>query len=132
MAQIEQGKQEPIIKTGYIDDRRNFTHVKDMVEAYWIANEKCIPGELYLVGSDEQDRIFSYREIIHKLLELSTVSDIKVEQDVKYVRPTSVPRLIGDTSKFRDLTGWKPTRSIDDILIDTLIYWRNFVKNDLY
>ena len=132
MALIEQGKQEPIIKTGHIDDRRNFTHVKDMVNAYWIANEKCDPGELYLIGSDEKDRIFSYREIIDKLLQLSTVRDIKIEQDTKYVRPTSVPRLIGDTSKFRNLTGWKPTYSIDDILTDTLNYWRDFVKNDLY
>ena len=132
LAQIEQGKQEPIIKTGYIDDRRNFTHVKDMVNAYWIANEKCNPGELYLIGSDEKDRIFSYREIIDKLLDLSTVRDIKIEQDTKYVRPTSVPRLIGDTSKFRNLTGWKPTYSIDDILTDTLNYWRDFIKNDLY
>ena len=103
-----------------------------MVNAYWIANEKCNPGELYLIGSDEKDRIFSYREIIDKLLDLSTVRDIKIEQDTKYVRPTSVPRLIGDTSKFRNLTGWKPTYSIDDILTDTLNYWRDFIKNDLY
>lgn len=132
LAKIEQGKQEPVIKTGHIEDRRNFTHVKDMVNAYWLAIEKCDPGILYLIGSDEEDRIFSYREIINKLLELSSTDNVKIEQDPQYVRPTSVPRLIGETSKFRNLTGWKPTHTINDILLDTLNYWRDFVKNEYY
>ncbi len=42
------------------------------------------------------------------------------------------PGLIGDTSKFRKLTGWKPELSVDKILEDTLDYWRDFVKNNDY
>lgn len=132
IAKIEQKLQEPVIRTGHIEDRRNFTHVRDMVEAYWLANEKCNPGELYLIGSDESDKIFTYREIIHKLIEMSYVKNIKIEQDPKFVRPTAVPRLIGDTSKFRHLTGWKPKIPIEKILEDTLQYWRDFVKNNHY
>jgi len=66
------------------------------------------------------------------LISISKIKNVKVEQDSKYTRPTEVPRLIGDTSKFRKLTGWKPTIQIDKILNDTLEYWRDFVKNDLY
>ena len=132
IARIESGLQEPIIKTGHIDDRRNFTHVRDMVEAYWIAIDACPPGELHLIGSDNSKKIHSYREIIQMLLLRSTIKNIKVEQDSQYVRPTAVPRLIGDTSKFHNLTGWEPKISIDIILDDTLEYWRNFVKNNNY
>lgn len=132
IARIENNLQEPIIKTGHIEDKRNFTHVRDMVEAYWLAIEKCIPGELYLIGSDEQEKIHTYREIIHMLIAMSNVKNIKIQQDPKYVRPTAVPRLIGDTSKFRVITGWKPKISMEQILKDTLEYWREFVKNDMY
>jgi len=132
IARIEEGIQEPIIKTGHIDDRRNFTHIRDVVKAYWIALEKCSPGELYLIGSDENEKIYSYREIIEMLLDMSNVKGIKIEQDPQYVRPTAVPRLIGDTSKFRELTNWHPEISIDKTLEDTLEYWRFFVKNNLY
>jgi GDP-4-dehydro-6-deoxy-D-mannose reductase len=132
IARIESGLQEPIIKTGHIDDRRNFTHVRDMVEAYWIAIDACPPGELHLIGSDNSQKIYSYREVIQMLLKRSTVKNIKVEQDPQYVRPTAVPRLIGDTSKFHNLTGWEPKISVDTILDDTLEYWRDFVKNNDY
>jgi GDP-4-dehydro-6-deoxy-D-mannose reductase len=132
IARIENGLQEPIIKIGHIEDRRNFTHVRDMVEAYWLASEHCNPGELYLIGSDDANKIYTYRELLQRLIEMSTVSGITLEPDPSITRPTSVPRLIGDTTKFRNLTGWKPKLSIDIILKDTLEYWRNYVKNNLY
>jgi len=132
IAKIEKGLQEPIIKTGHIEDKRNFTHIRDMVEAYWVAIEKCIPGELYLIGSDEPAKIYTYRQVVEILIKLSSVNDIKIERDEKYVRPTSVPRLIGDTSKFRELTGWSAKIPIEKILQDTLDYWRDYVKNDFY
>ncbi|MDO8623500.1 MAG: GDP-mannose 4,6-dehydratase [archaeon] len=134
IAKIEQGKQESIIKVGHVDDKRNFTHVKDLVEAYNLAMEKCNPGELYLIGNENPDNIHTFKEVLENLLDMSDLdrSQIRIETDPKYVRPTSVPRLIGDTRKFRELTGWEPKRSFNDILTDTLEYWRTFVKEDLY
>lgn len=132
VARIEEGLQEPIIETGYTGDRRNFTHIKDLVEAYWLAIENCIAGELYLIGSDESEKIFTYREIIDKLILLSSVKEIEVKQVSKYTRPTAVPRLVGNTSKFRNLTNWTPKYEIDKILTDTLEYWREFVKTKSY
>jgi len=132
IARIEVGKQEPIVKVGHIDDKRNFSHVRDMVEAYWLAMEYCKPGELYLIGSEEPEKIHTFREAVELLIQMSTVDNIKIEVDPKFVRLTSVPRLIGDTSKFRELTGWKPKIGFGKILEDTLEYWRDFVRNNLY
>ncbi len=132
IARIEAGKQKPIVSVGHIDDNRNFTHIKDMVEAYWLAMEWCKPGELYLIGSDESEQIHTFREALDILIEMSTVKNIKVEVKSEFVRPTCVPRLIGDTHKFRELTGWKPKIGFREILEDTLEYWRHFVKENLY
>lgn len=135
IASIELGKQTPAIKVGHIEDKRNFTHVRDMVEAYWLAMEKCIPGELYLIGSDEEDHIFTFRDAILELINMSEIADkksIKIVTDSQFARPTAVPFLIGDTSKFRELTGWSPKIEFRQILEDTLNYWREFIKKELY
>ena len=132
IARIEYSKQPAIVKVGHIDDKRNFTHVVDMVEAYWLAMRHCTPGELYLIGSDAVAQVHTFREALNYLIEMSTVSNIRVETDPALVRPTSVPRLIGDTSKFRNLTGWETKISFESIIEDTLEYWRNFVGRNLY
>lgn len=132
IARIEADKQKPIVRIGHIDDKRNFTHIRDMVEAYWLAMEHCNPGELYLIGSEEPEHIYTFRDALNMLIKMSTVGGIKIEVDPQFVRPTSVPRLVGDTSKFRQLTGWKPKISFEKILEDTLNYWREFVRNDWY
>ena len=54
--------------------------------------------------------------------------DITYEIDDQYVRPTQVPRLICDTAKFTELTGWEPRIGFKQILSDTLEYWREQVK----
>ena len=56
--------------------------------------------------------------------EMAKVTGIRYEIDSEYVRPTNVPRLVGDISKFRDLTNWAPRIEFDQILSDTLEYWR--------
>lgn len=124
IARIEKGLQEPVVYTGHTGDRRNFTHVRDIVRAYWLAVNKCQPGELYLLGSDEKDKVFTFQEALDRLLSMSTTKGIKQEIKPEFVRPTSVPFLIGDTSKFREETGWQPEIGFDQILRETLNYWR--------
>ena len=125
IVQIERGLQDPFMEVGFLDDKRNFTHVKDMVKAYWLAIDKCPPGELFLVGSQDDNDIHTFREALEKLISMSSIDDIKYEIVDKYVRPTQVPFLISDVSKFMNLTGWKPQIGFEKILIDTLEYWRN-------
>jgi GDP-4-dehydro-6-deoxy-D-mannose reductase len=128
IARIEQGKQEPHMEVGHLDDRRNFTHVKDMVRAYWQAVHFCNPGELYLIGNTAEDSIFSFREALEMLIAMSTVKGISYEVVPKYVRPTQVPSLICDTTKFTSLSGWRPEIGFTTILIDTLDYWRERLR----
>jgi GDP-4-dehydro-6-deoxy-D-mannose reductase len=131
VAKIERGLQPPVVKVGHIDDLRNFTHVKDMVNAYWLAVEKCDVGTLYLIGSEDPSHVHTFRECVEILIRISKVSHATYEVDPQYVRPTQVPRLICDASDFTRKTGWAPTIPFDTILLDTLEYWRDQLDRGL-
>ncbi len=51
MAAIELGLQEPVIRVGNIEAIRDFTDVRDMVRAYWLAVTKGKPGEVYNIAT---------------------------------------------------------------------------------
>lgn len=129
IARIERGLQDPVIKVGNLDAKRNFTHVKDMVRAYQLAMQTCVPGDLYLIGSEN---IYTIKECLEQLITLSVRDDITYTIDPDRVRPTELRYLIGDCSKFVNATGWKPQLSFTTILVDILDYWRAFIDEGLY
>ncbi|MBF0160474.1 MAG: GDP-mannose 4,6-dehydratase [Magnetococcales bacterium] len=131
IARIEAGLQEPLLKVGNIDTRRNFTHIQDIVRAYWLAVQKCKSEEVYLIGSEDEDSIHTFREALEMLIALSTAGGIHYEIDPIYVRPTNTPLLIADTSQFTQMTGWKPRIPFSQILVDILAYWRGRVSMQL-
>ncbi len=132
IACVEAGLMPSELRVGHIDDRRNFTHVLDMVEAYWLACEMLPPGKLFLLGSEDEASVHTFREALETLIGLSTVSGIRYRIDPELVRPTQVPRLIADTSPFRQITGWTPKVPYEQILTDTLGYWRGRVAAGLH
>lgn len=128
IAKIEEGLQSPIIEVGNLEAKRNFCDVRDMVKGYYMAMEKCDPGELYLIGSDQ---IFTMEECLKMLISKSTkANEIKYVVDPKRVRPTELKIFVADCSKFKNKTGWDITIPFDKTMDDVLGYWRNFVKNE--
>ncbi|MFH1073041.1 MAG: GDP-mannose 4,6-dehydratase [Nanoarchaeota archaeon] len=125
IAKIENGKQEPVIRHGNLDAKRDFTDVRDMVKAYLLAAEKGIPGEVYNLCSGDTGT-YSIREMLDILLKFSTAK-IKLEEDPARMRPSDVNILHGDSSKFRKLTGWKPEIPFEQTMKDLLDYWRERV-----
>ena len=119
VVEIKLGHKEAVLKHGNLEAKRDFTHVKDMVRAYALAIDKCIPGEAYNICRGETTEI---QEVLDKLIKIADI-DIVTEQDPSRMRPSDVPILFGDSTKFRNLTGWIPERGIDDILQDTYDYW---------
>jgi GDP-4-dehydro-6-deoxy-D-mannose reductase len=123
LASIEAGRQEPVIRVGNLEAVRDFTDVRDMVRAYWLAVTKAKPGEVYNVATGSGITI---QAMLDQLLALSTAA-VRVEQDPERMRPSDVVRLIGDSSKFRADTGWAPEIPFDRTLADLLAYWRERV-----
>jgi len=123
IAEIEKGVKEPVIQVGNLDAERDFNDVRDIVEAYWLSLEKGEPGEVYNIGSGVSRPI---REVLDTLLSLSRVK-VRVEVDPRRLRPSDVPILLADSSKFIARTGWKPRFPFRQTLSDLLDYWRGHV-----
>lgn len=120
VAAIELGLQEPVIRVGNIEAIRDFTDVRDMVRAYWLAVKHGTPGEVYNIATGKGIRI---REMLDRIIELAHVQ-VKIEVDPERLRPSDVEILIGDSSKFRADTGWEPRIPFEQTLGDLLAYWR--------
>jgi GDP-4-dehydro-6-deoxy-D-mannose reductase len=120
IADIERGRRPPVIRVGNLEARRDFTDVRDVVRAYWLSLERGVPGEVYNICSG---KAWTIREMLDLLLGM-TDAKVKIEQDPARMRPSDVPVLLGDASKFRKATGWEPTIPFDQTLRDLLDYWR--------
>ena len=131
IARMERGLQPFVLETGDTQDKRNFTDVRDMVKAYWLAAKHCEPGTLYLIGQEDKEMIYTFSEVIDLLISLSSIEKNRVEvrRVDKYVRPTNVPFLISDISRFNAIVEWKRDYDMRTILVDTLDYWRDRVAN---
>jgi len=121
IAAIEKGYQDSVMRVGNLEALRDFSDVRDVVRAYWLATEKCNFGEPYNIGSGKGYRI---KDVLDILLSFSKIK-VKIKRDPKLMRPSDVPVLICDSSKFREVTGWKPEIDLEKTLKDTLDYWRN-------
>jgi GDP-4-dehydro-6-deoxy-D-mannose reductase len=121
IAAIEKGRKPPVIHVGNLDARRDFTDVRDIVRGYWLALDgSCEPGEAYNLCSGKD---YSIREVLDKLIELAGVK-VEIKEDPARLRPSDVPVLLGDASRFRNATGWAPRIPYEQTLQDMLDYWR--------
>jgi GDP-4-dehydro-6-deoxy-D-mannose reductase len=120
IASIEAGLQKPIIRVGNLDAVRDFTDVRDMVRAYWLAVTKATPGEVYNLGSG---RGITIRELLDLLIGMSDAR-VEIETDPDRLRPSDVEVLLADSSKFHQETGWEPVIPLETTLGDLLEFWR--------
>lgn len=120
VAMIEKGKQDPVIHVGNLEASRDYTDVRDMVKAYMLAVEKCDPGESYNICTGKTIKI---GDMLNLLLSFSKLK-VDIQQDPSRMRPSDVPVLLGDNSKFVGKTGWKPEIPFEKTMEDLLNYWR--------
>jgi GDP-4-dehydro-6-deoxy-D-mannose reductase len=126
IAEIEQGRRKPSLAVGNLDAERDFTDVRDMVRGYHLALEEGEDGEVYNLGAE---RAYSIQEVLDLLLSMSE-AQIEVVEDPARLRPSDVPVVVSDCSKFRQQTGWRATISLRDSLAAVLDYWRRRVREE--
>ncbi len=120
IVEIEMRKREPIIWVGNLAAKRDFTDIRDVVKAYVVALEHCEPGSVYNIGSG---KAHSIKEVLDLLLSMARLI-IQVKEDRARMRPSDVPVLICDNTRFKEKTGWEPKISFKRTLHDLLEYWR--------
>lgn len=117
---VEKGLSPPSIKVGNLSTKRDITDVRDTMKGLHLAIEKGTMGEVYNLSRGEAYQISSILDI---LLSYSKEHiEVEVAQDL--IRPSDEPIIVGDSTKLRDHTGWKPNISIEQTLEDMINYWR--------
>jgi GDP-4-dehydro-6-deoxy-D-mannose reductase len=108
IARIKNRLQEPTLRVGNLDARRDFLDVRDVVDAYVLAlalpDKEWEAGRILNLASGIPRRI---GEILDELLALAGVS-VRIEQDPARIRANDTLSAIGDATAARRTLGWVP------------------------
>ena len=119
IVEIELGKRR-ILKHGNLKSVRTIVDIRDAMNAYWLAMNKCKPGEIYNIGGKN---FVSVGEFLDILISKSN-SKIKTNIDQNLLRPTDVTLQIPNIDKFYKETRWKPKYSLEESVDYLLNFWR--------
>lgn len=109
---IAEGRQSPLIEAGDIDVTRDFTDVRDVVNAYASILQKGRSGATYLVSSGNER---SVRSILADFCRLAGVEP-DVRQDPAKLRSAEQRRMVANAALLRIDTGWVPRISFNTTL----------------
>jgi len=118
------------IELGNLDAKRDWGHAKDYVEAMWLMLQQPFADD-FVIGTGETHSIREFIEIAFKELDGSIVweghgenevgisketGEIVVKINPAFYRPAEVDMLIADASKAREVLGWTPKISFEDLV----------------
>jgi nucleoside-diphosphate-sugar epimerase len=107
---------------GNLEARRDLTYVDDTARAVcMLASKEGIEGQVFNIGFGQD---YSIRELAEKTSSIMRGTSAKIRVDAKRLRPYDVSRLICDSSRLRDLTGWKPEVALEDGLKRTIEWYK--------
>ena len=119
LAEIKKGKRKPVMKVGNLEAKRDFTDVRDTIQAYHLVLTKGEPGMVYNICSGTGRSIQSMLDL---LLEISGL-DVSVEQDPLRMRPSDVMVLEGSYERVKEALGWEPVIPFEQTMKDLYEYW---------
>ncbi|MDP2090211.1 MAG: GDP-mannose 4,6-dehydratase [Candidatus Gracilibacteria bacterium] len=128
VAKISLGLQDKLF-LGNLDAKRDWGHAKDYVEAMWMMLQQDTPED-FVIATGES---YSVREFVNWSFEEAGIEiewlgeginekgynkangKCIVEIDKKYFRPAEVDFLLGDSSKARNILGWEPKYTVQEM-----------------
>jgi GDP-4-dehydro-6-deoxy-D-mannose reductase len=123
IAEIVAGRQAPVLRAGNLDPERDFLDVRDVAGAYAqaIAQARALPNRTVLnLASGTPRRI---GDLLSDLIAMSGMA-IAVEPDPARMRPSDIPRAVGNAARARSLLGWAPRIPWQQTLRDVLEDWK--------
>lgn len=120
VARIEAGLSAAEMTVGNLEAQRDFSDVRDVIDAFLLAAERGQPGRAYNIASGEASSIGSVLDHLRSAVDI----EIEVRQDPERLRKIDPSVLRGDASRAREELGWKPRFSLEDTLDSVLEFWR--------
>ncbi len=144
VAKIKLGLQDKLY-LGNLSSERDWGHSKDYVEGMWLMMQQSNPDDFVLsTGKKITVREFTRMafnrvginitwegEGIDEVGVCSETGKVLVEVDQKYFRPTEVDLLIGDSSKAKELLGWTPKYTVEELCNEMVDYDLEYFKKNL-
>ena len=142
LARISLGTQD-CLYLGNLDAKRDWGHAKDYVRMQWLMLQQQEADD-FVIATGEQYSVREFVEIGCKKLGMSVTwqgagvdekgydanGQCIVAVDPQYFRPTEVETLLGDASKAKQLLGWEPEISFDELVTEMVEYDLAEAKNE--
>ena len=124
ISQLLAGQQE--IHLGKLSPTRDFNFVKDTAHGFMaIANCPAAIGQELNIATGEEHSI---GDLANELIaQINPSAKIVCEEERLRPEKSEVNRLLGDSTKMRNLTGWKPEYSFEQGLAETI----NWIRDNL-
>jgi len=105
---------------GNIESSRDWGHSKDYVAAMLAITEQEVADD-YVIATGETRSIRELCELVFSSLNMNWQDYVKF--DARLLRPKEVPMLKGDSSKARQILGWQPKISFDEMIFEMINFW---------
>lgn len=121
LVNIADGKSENKMMVGNIDVVRDFTDVRDVVDAYYSIVTKSPNRETYNVCSGKGTVLREVINIISKQLNITP----KIIVDESRLRSNEIMSVVGDNTKIKTNLGWQPKYDLEKTIADMISYKRS-------
>lgn len=128
MSKIKLGLQDSF-ELGNLDAKRDWGFAGDYVEAMWLMLQQDKPED-YVISTGESHSVRDFVNATANALEMNITWEgeglmevakdesgkIVLKINKKYYRPNEVDYLLGDSSKAKNILGWKPKVTFDGLV----------------
>ncbi len=126
---IQRGKQD-VLHLGNLNALRDWGHARDYVKAMWLILQQDQPDD-FVIATGKQ---YSVKQFVEKCAPYfgmniqwqgdgldevgidTNTNRVVVKVDQKYFRPAEVETLLGDATKAKEVLGWVPECSFDQLV----------------
>ena len=122
IAEIEKGERK-YLTHGNLNSIRTLIDVRDAMESYWVACQKCEYGVPYNVGGETVISVGEFLDVLKSKASLPIISTV----DKNLLRPVDVTLQVPDVTKFIEAADWKPKYSIEESVEFLLEHYRKIV-----
>jgi len=124
--------KEKVLELGNMDSLRDWGHAKDYVRSMWMMLQQDKPDD-YVVSAGTQTSIREFCNFtaeyfniklkwegvgLNEVARNAATGEIMIRVNPEFYRPVDVINLCGDSSKARNILGWKPEFSLQDLVND--------------
>ena len=128
VAKIKLGLQKKL-ELGNLNAKRDWGHAKDYVEAMWLILQQKKPDD-FVISTGKQYSVKDFAREAFNCVGLDYRKYVKVNK--KYIRPSEVDTLLGDSSKAKKKLKWKPKITFKELVKDMVESDLSFVKKEGY